>query len=334
MVRLKSIVASKDDLLDALFDRTYAHLSEAGKRIFLTLCSWNSYIPELALEAVILKNSEEFIDVKKATDELINCSFVERYAFEKEEYSFVKAPLTALIFGKKKIAVSSYKINIDSDMQILQLFGATQESDIQHGIALKINILIQKITNLVQNNKIEKSTLLPMLEFIAKRYQPAWMLISQAMINIDHDYGLAKQYIKRFIENATNHDDIRYAWSKLYSICKLDSDYEGILQSAFALAEIHGAGIEEISEAANRINNLLYQRLVVIDTEKKSHIISRLAELMEKNLEKANADDCSRLAWLYLHMQRTDKALEICARGLELDDSNEHCLRLHARLTA
>ena len=52
LVALRRIVASKDEILDALFERTYSGLSPAAKQIFLLLSSWRSTIPELAIHAV------------------------------------------------------------------------------------------------------------------------------------------------------------------------------------------------------------------------------------------------------------------------------------------
>lgn len=56
---IRRVVADKDKVLDALFKRTYSTLSKAGKRIFLTLCSWRSVIPQIALESVILREGNE-----------------------------------------------------------------------------------------------------------------------------------------------------------------------------------------------------------------------------------------------------------------------------------
>ena len=46
-----NLIARKDDILNALFERTYANLSPMAARIFLTLSSWRSLVPQLAVEA-------------------------------------------------------------------------------------------------------------------------------------------------------------------------------------------------------------------------------------------------------------------------------------------
>jgi hypothetical protein len=53
---------------------------------------------------------------------------------------------------------------------------------------------------------------------------------------------------------------------------------------------------------------------------------------MERRSNEADANDLSRLAWLYLHLHNPDMALEIVIRGLALEPENEHCIRLARRL--
>ena len=61
--KLAHILASRTDILQALFERTYQNLSPAAQSVFLTLCGWRSAVPQLVLEAVILHSqSEEMFD--------------------------------------------------------------------------------------------------------------------------------------------------------------------------------------------------------------------------------------------------------------------------------
>ena len=50
-------------MLDALFERTFSSLTPSAKRVFMTLSSWRSVIPEIALEATLLTRQEEQIDL-------------------------------------------------------------------------------------------------------------------------------------------------------------------------------------------------------------------------------------------------------------------------------
>ena len=72
------IIASKEDILQALFERTFGNLSAGARRIFLTLCGWRSYIPQVALEALVYRNQNETLDVTSGLDELDRMSPIQR----------------------------------------------------------------------------------------------------------------------------------------------------------------------------------------------------------------------------------------------------------------
>ena len=74
---VERIMAPQDEVLDALFERSYSRLSAAAQRGFLTLCTWRSSVPRIALEAVLLRPENELMQVDSAIDELSQMSFVE-----------------------------------------------------------------------------------------------------------------------------------------------------------------------------------------------------------------------------------------------------------------
>lgn len=104
--KVSRIIANRDNILDALFERTYQNLSTVARRVFLTLCNWRSIVPIIALEAVLLRPSNERMDVQMAIDELIQCSFAEILIQDNEETEYLNVPLVAKIFGKRKLKVS------------------------------------------------------------------------------------------------------------------------------------------------------------------------------------------------------------------------------------
>ena len=58
------IVANSEHILRALFERTYKELTPAGQRVFLLLCSWRVFVPEIALEAILLRPGAERFDCR------------------------------------------------------------------------------------------------------------------------------------------------------------------------------------------------------------------------------------------------------------------------------
>ena len=119
-------------------------------------------------------------------------------------------------------------------------------------------------------------------------------------------------------------------------LCKLAADVEGEIEALTegALISIQGAGA--MSSAANRLNNRFRSwgsegvtpaRLPSVKTRLK-----RFASRFDRKGRALDADDCSRLAWLYIHLKNTDRARDIASLGLERDPANLHCRNLLDRL--
>ena len=58
-VKPRRVMASSGELLRALFERTYISLSPGAQRVFLLLCSWRVSVPEIGVEAVVLRRGSE-----------------------------------------------------------------------------------------------------------------------------------------------------------------------------------------------------------------------------------------------------------------------------------
>jgi hypothetical protein len=107
----------------------------------------------------------------------------------------------------------------------------------------------------------------------------------------------------------------------------------GEVHALIELSEQPSAPFAEISNTANRFNALLRDEALDIDRDEKRILAQRLRDVMVKRLREADATDCSRLAWLCVHLDELDAARAYVERGLERDPANTHCLRLADRLT-
>ena len=114
----RRVVASSDDLLRSLFERTYNALSLAGQRVFLLLCSWRVFVPEVAVEAVSLRPGTERFDASGALEELSRYSLVDRVGSVEDSVegdgAFVGVPLAAAEYGRRKLEVSPFKVGHSS----------------------------------------------------------------------------------------------------------------------------------------------------------------------------------------------------------------------------
>lgn len=328
------LVASRDEVLTALFERTYRNLSPLAQRVFLTVCSWRSIIPLLALKAVLLRG-EEPIDVQAAIDEIHLSSLIEVTTSERDDQDFIKVPLAASAFGRQKLKVSPFKTQVTVDAQLLYKFGAIQQIEIKHGIEPRIDRFIGNLRKQVNNEKI-LNTYAPMLEFIARQHPPAWFMMADCARRVADGASIddiEKQYLLNYLESGVvDGDNRKVAWRRLAELAKKVDDVLGQVHACVELATLPESDIDDISRAANEVNSVLYGNQYLMDTEEKRVIVAKVAEAMHKKLDEADADDCSRLAWLYLHLQDEESARDIIQRGLDINPDNEHCLNLKTRI--
>jgi NB-ARC domain len=181
LVALKPVVSSQEEILDALFERTFAGLSPAAKRIFFLLSSWRSTIPELAIHAVLARPSSEHMRVEEAIEELRKSSLIDT-ATSPDRARFLSVPLVAAEFGKRKLAASPSKSAVEADLELLHHFGPGQKSDLAHGIAPKVARLFRQINAVIKLKPEELEKHLPILEFVAQNY-PLLGLISLAYMS-------------------------------------------------------------------------------------------------------------------------------------------------------
>jgi len=337
VIRVERIVAARDDILDALFERTFSGLSPVARRVFLTMCNWRSSIPLLALEAVLLRPTNELMDVENAVEELGRSSFVELTTSTEDNELFVTVPLAASVFGKKKLSTYSMKSAVESDLQILHAFGAAQQSDINKGVSPRIDKLYKFIAERISSSQTTIEDSLPVLEFVARKFPRAWLLLAQLYQEIDYkNADKAKECIRRYIETSPkDQNEICLAWQELAQLCNQTEDWTGEIQSLVEMCQLSGTSFYDISNSANRVNSLFIKQLYVLDSEEKMIISQRLAEVMENRIyDEGDATDCSRLAWLLVRLKNESKAKQIAEYGLSIEPDNEYCKNFLNRLGA
>ncbi len=335
IAKIERIAATIDGILDALFERTYSGLSPVAKRLFLTLCCWRSAVPLLALEAVLLRPSNERMDVDAAAEELRRSSFIEVLRSTQDGQLFLTIPLVAVVFGKRKLATSPMRSAIEADVQMLHVFGAAQQSDVKLGIAPRIERLFRHIADRVSRGKESIENHLPILEFIAGKFPPAWLSLAKLYQELDPVQGpqKAKEAVRRYIESIPNDfANQEAAWSQLAGLCQITWDTVGEIHALVEMCQLPDVPFRTVSDAVNRVNALFAGPHFVLDSDEKKIVSQRLAQVMENRINEGDATDCSRLAWLFLRLHQDDKAARFVEMGLTIDPDNDYCNNLAGRV--
>jgi hypothetical protein len=330
---VERVMASRDDILDALFERTFSAISPAARRVFLTLCNWRSIVPRLAVEAALLRPANERIDVAQAFDVLERSSLIETVGGPELADQFIRVPLAAAVFGRRKLTVTAMKTAIDADTEIIRMFGAAKVDEAGRGLAPRLDRLVASVGARAQSGENIADDI-AVLEFVARNYAPAWLRIADLFDEAPDAREGARQSIealKHYLE--TNPDDF-LAWRRLAETSVRANDALGELHARFQIAESPQAGLADVSLAANRFNSLAATGAldVDVDVDERRTMARRIRSLLEGYVRHADATTFSRLAWLSLHVNDLEAAGQYTQRGLALEPYNQHCRRLAERL--
>ena len=337
-VKPERIVAGADQLLTALFERTYASLTPAAQRVFLLLSSWRSVVPEIAVEAVVLRPDNERFDVQGAIQELRRFSLIEEIPSASEDEMFVGVPLAAASFGRRKLKASPMKVAVEQDRNVLMEFGAGDKESSRHGVMPRIDRLIKSAARDASDDAGSIEKMIPILEYLATRVPRANLRIARLLSEIGGGAGApsrVKTYVTRYLESS-DVGEREEAWFWLADLCHATGDPIGEIHALAEVATLSTTTSDSIGVVANRINGRLRElkKRGMDDawSDEVNQLISRTAELMRGHLESLDATDCSRLAWLYLNIGNDNGALDIARFGIKKEPHNEHCLKILARL--
>jgi hypothetical protein len=338
LTKPQRIIANQEQILQALFERTYSALSPAAQRVFLLLSTWRSVVPSLAIEAVVMRTADERVDVRGAIDELKRLSFIEEFASNEGEESFVFLPLAAQSFGLKKLNASSLKAVIEADSELLQEFGAIRKDGMNTGIKPRIFHLIKALAKRIASGKQDLQSLKPMLEFVSMRVPAAWIDVSRLYIEEGNSVGKewAKDALRRFIESGDDSVSRVVVWRSLADLCRATGDLQGEMQALAELSDTPNISTEELSRLADKINHIFSTAKrdgkVPFQHSERIHLVGKLIKQLESRLAQLDSTDLSRVAWLYMHVGNEERAQSLAEKGLEMDLENEYCIKLFEKL--
>jgi tetratricopeptide (TPR) repeat protein len=280
----------------------------------------------------ILDNVLTGVPAHHLIDDLHNSSLIEKIESESDNELYWSVPLAARLFGLKKLETNRMQLQIKDDRRFLQLFGASQESDVKRGMQPRIKRLFGAIESRVNDEISTVEVYVPIVESVASQYPDTWLLLADLYRKLGSDIQF-ESTLERYIETSESTDEKRTAWEKLALHFQARSNYADELFARIQLAQLPDTDFETISEAVNRFNNILRPGVTFeFEHDDKSQIVQILILLMEQRENEADANDFSRLGWLYMRNNQLKEAESAARRGLEIDEHNEHCTRLLQRI--
>jgi hypothetical protein len=193
-------------------------------------------------------------------------------------------------------------------------------------------LMVWNVAGEVSKDPSKLDEYLPILEFIAQRYAPAWPLLASLHEESGaHDsMERAKDALQRYLEKDSTN---MFIWSRLAFLCRRTMDWLGEIHARVEICSLPGSTMDGISETINRWNGVYRQQVVSIAVDERQLIGRKLLAIFVERREEADATDFSRATWLCLSLDEIENAKEFTREGLRLEPDNEFCLNLASRLS-
>ena len=338
---VQRVTARQDNVLNALFDRSYGRLSSAAQQVFLTLCSWRSSVPRIGLEAVLLRPENEMMDVNSSIEELLQMSLIEEIIADDDDetLSELTIPLAARLFGQKKLEISPWRALIKANSDFLQLFGAVTLGRSRTDTEAREERVIRfakTAAREIERGRKSLEDVLAVLEYVAQQISRGWLLMADLIEEFakENKDDRKLNYLLKYVENPTSmsHPPIE-TWLQIATI---HERCHNLYEAVDAFAQIFrqpNVPTDKLSETVSDINRLFRSNDTSdLPRELRQILLQDVIDAMEARMSDLNGDDCSRLAWLHMNLGNIDEARIVTETGLQIDPHNIHCVRLVERL--
>ena len=328
-VSSRDVIAGSEEILTALFERTFAALSPCGQRAFLTLAAWNSAVPRVALEAVLIGSTGERREVEASIESLLHYSLAEERVTDDGQ-DFLSLPLAASAFGRGKLRISIYRPGIELDVQILHMFGPTSTARVNLSLRHGLRNFIRNVSDRIDEGELF-TKYEPIINMVCRTYNHGWLQLAEWRLEqgSEADLDAAVSNIQAFLQGDHNGPDSADAWRLLANVYHRRGNSWGELHALVERSRFGSVPFYDLSSTANLLNRR-YRELESDDG--RFQLTETLLDLMEERRSEAAPDDYSRMAWLSLRLSQEKRARELTILGLKKDPENVHCQRIASRL--
>jgi hypothetical protein len=322
-----SIVPRKDDVVQALFERSFSQLSETGRRIFLAVANWQSAVWEATLLVVF---SQRGLDVESGIEECVRLSLLmpER---DVANHAFYTAPQLARVFARRKLDGDPDRLLVMEDLEILKRFGpvcsrnASPKAFRPHADSFIAwcdrecdGAPSERIQNLDQ-----------MLEALATIMPELWLDLAR----FREKHQLASTSIADALRRAVEEQPFRKdAWLARADFARRTGDRDLHVACLVSAVDAGPLDVSLVREVAYQLCQYVDEHKTTIPRARRGVYLSSVRQHMERLVESLDATALSRLAWLFLLEGDEKKGWEYASLGNKREPSNSYCLRILERL--
>lgn len=320
------VLGKRSDIVDAVFERSFNKLSDAGRSVFLTVANWKSDVPDLGLLVVL---GTRGVEVQEGIDECRRLSliFCNEMAGGLTCYS---TPHLARAFAHKKLQGDPDRLVIQEDLVTLQKFGTTSKSTLHETtqeqlIESFVGSCFREIGRSQQ--AIQRADRL--LEALANLWSSGWLRLADFREQASADREAIAYALRRAVEEEPFS---KQAWLRRAEYATKCLDKAVRVASLVSAVEADPTDLLLLREAAGDLCYYVNEHKSEIPATRRGVYLASVRSHMERVADSLDPTGLSRLAWLFLLEGNVPKAREYANRGCAHDPTNVHCLKILERL--
>src|SRR6185437_7885266 len=322
----KQVMGRRQDIVDAVFERSFNKLSDAGRNVFLLVANWKSNVPEVALIVVL---GVRGIDAMAGLDECRRLSLIDPTELPGNQ-SFYSVPQLARGFAHKKLQGDPDRLVIQQDLVTLRKFGVASTFLTGEDSELR---LIEQFSSAcfdeISRGREAVAKADKFLEALANSWAPGWRKLAEFRRQSSADPELIGYALRRAVEEEPFS---KAAWLDRARFAKEIGD-EGVrIASLVSAVDADPSDVDLIKEVSFQLCRYVNSHITEFPKARRGVYLASVRANMQRISNKLDPVGFSRLAWLFLLEGNVGKAREYAEKGCAIDPNNIYCLKIIDRL--
>ena len=322
---------NREDILAALFDRSFELLSPDGAFLFLLLGFLRKRTSELAIRATILGTGKNYEEAREA---LTRVALL--ISEESETGVTLTLPEMALQYASRRLTSHPDAVEVRHVGGNVKAWAAPVSG--QQASETFLDRLAQALER-AKHNPQTTSELLDIMEAAGEQDHSLLPEIARHYVRIVVAFDRTEGAFRRAVEEAAPGDAA--IWRRWAEYARSRNDMENEVLRYIRAIEIDSSNAGECSHVAYLLSLFLRDHKEDYPVVRRAFLFRSVRTALERHRElgKLNATDLSRLGWLYLnevHGGSPDpdlatRAYECAHDGLKMEPDNRHCESLQNR---
>ena len=302
-------------VLNALFRESVRGLRDPELFVFLLASRFSSGVSDVALRVGTMR---EEIDLAAALAILHERSLID---FDSGTELYI-VPAMAREYANRELVGHVHRSNVEAAEKYVKSW---------HGLAggyLARVAIAMEVAVVQEGESRDGRRTADTLRELAEHDSSAWKHLARVLQHIRAPESRVDDAYKRAVEAEPQSARLFLEWAEAVNPANLDRRVDLRVQAATANPE----DFKVASQVASFLAGFRHAHRSHYDSVRWNSLIRPVLEVLEAHRDRLDANDCSRLAWLYLFVGEEAAAKRTVERGLELDAENVNLQKLAERL--